>query len=59
MKIIKPGMLESVIYAAECRNCGCVFEFEKKEGEVVRDWRDGDFIRIDCPTCKASIAKAL
>jgi hypothetical protein len=59
VKIIVPGFIRKGIYEAECRNCKCVFEFTQEDGEVVRDWRDGDFIKVECPTCKASIAKSL
>lgn len=39
----------------QCSNCNCVFEFTSGEGEYVSDQRDGDCIKIACPTCKIDI----
>lgn len=60
MRIIKPGKPESErLFTGTCRNCGCQVEFKQHEGEVIRDQRDGDYIRLNCPTCMTFIAVAL
>jgi hypothetical protein len=60
VRIIKPGKPEAErLFTASCRNCGAQFEFRHHEGEVVRDSRDGDFIRINCPTCMTFVTCAL
>lgn len=60
MKILRAGnLLELTVYRGTCRNCNCEVEFRHMEGEVVRDQRDGDFIRVNCPTCTTWICVAL
>lgn len=60
MKIIKPGKPEAErLFEATCNNCGCIVEFKHSEGQVIYDQRDGDYIRINCPTCMTYITKAL
>lgn len=60
MKILRAGtLLDLAVYRGTCRNCNCEVEFTHAEGEVVRDHRDGDFIRINCPTCTTWICVAL
>ena len=52
MKIIKQGSLpEDRPYRSVCRRCNAEFEFLEKEGEVVFDQRDGNFVKIKCPCC--------
>lgn len=54
MKIIKSGKPpeEKTSPAVACHNCGCIFQFEAREGEFVPDQRDGSYYRIGCPECK-------
>lgn len=53
MKIIKQGKLpEEQIYHSVCNYCKTEFEFAEKEGKVVFEQRDGDYVAIDCPLCK-------
>jgi hypothetical protein len=47
------------LFQGTCRNCDCQVEFKHHEGEVIRDHRDGDFIRVNCPTCMTFITVAL
>lgn len=52
MEIIKRGIdPQEVEYQAACHNCGTEVKFKRKEAEVVPDWRDGNFMRVDCPVC--------
>jgi DNA-directed RNA polymerase subunit RPC12/RpoP len=56
VKVLSPGKLpENKVYRARCRNCKAKVEFQQHEAEHVADWRDGDFLRIDCPTCRHPI----
>lgn len=60
MKIMRPGKVEAErLFKVTCRNCDCQFEFKHHEGEVIRDQRDGDYIRINCPTCMTFVTAAL
>lgn len=51
MKILKPGRIE-VEHRGQCGTCKCKVQFEHREGEVMSDQRDGDYIRVKCPTRK-------
>ena len=58
MRIIKQGTIpEAILYVATCSNCGTVFEFTKGEAKFNSCQRDGDWLTIDCPLCKKSVAK--
>jgi hypothetical protein len=60
MEIIKQGKPpEEKQYRVECRNCESVIGFKRKEAEAVFDPRDGDYLKIVCPVCKATITKAV
>lgn len=62
MKITRPGKLpENYMHTGKCTNCHCEVRFERGEGEVVRDPRDGDYVWIKCPTdgCPERITSAL
>jgi ribosomal protein S27E len=52
MKILKHGTPRSNVVRTECRDCGCEFEFNRKEARLMPDFRDGDFYSINCPDCK-------
>lgn len=53
MKILKPGKKpEEALYRVDCKNCGCLFEFNDSEAKFVPDNRNGDFLTIECPTCR-------
>jgi hypothetical protein len=51
MKIIKPGKLASTdTFTTSCRNCKCVFEFQRSEAKA--HWNLYEYaLRIACPTC--------
>lgn len=50
MKIIKSGILpQEKEYECICKNCRCVFKFQKKEAEEYFDQRDGDYLVVKCP----------
>lgn len=60
MRVIKQGQLpEEKLYTITCFNCKTQFEFARKEAQYQSDWRDGDFLRIDCPLCKNSCTTAV
>lgn len=60
MKILKPGRREADrLFKGTCSSCGCQIEFHQHEGQIIRDSRDGDYIRINCPTCFTYITVAL
>lgn len=51
--IIRHGELpEEKSYETTCRHCNTIFVFERHEARLVRDQRDGDFLKIACPLCK-------
>ena len=53
MKIIKKGKVKSEFpKKVTCYNCKTVLEYTKSD--IVRDYRDGDFIK--CLVCKSAIA---
>lgn len=39
------------VFRMDCYHCKTVFEIEQREGKVVHDQRDGDYITHPCPTC--------
>lgn len=52
MRVIKPGRLpEKRLHRIACRTCHAQFEFEQHEAKYVSDFRDGDYLEINCPTC--------
>jgi hypothetical protein len=52
MKIIEQGTRpEQIPYTARCRNCNTKFEFLKVEAKERADFRDGDYLEAECPTC--------
>jgi DNA-directed RNA polymerase subunit RPC12/RpoP len=52
MKTIKQGKLpEEKEHVATCRKCGTEFSFLEKEGQMIFDQRDGNYITIKCPYC--------
>lgn len=62
MKIIKQGDLDKLKQTKlfECKKCGCVFEAEKSEYDIVNN---DDYIycstlyRAECPWCKNYVEK--
>lgn len=63
MKIIKQGDLNKLKLTKrfECKKCGCVFEAEKAEYDIVNN---DDYIycstlyRAECPCCKNYVERA-
>jgi RNase P subunit RPR2 len=56
MKIISRGILpEEFIYRVTCSNCKTYFEFQRSEGKVTYDQRDGSFVTVECPVCQHSV----
>lgn len=45
-------------YVVTCNNCKTKFRFKKNEARVVPDWRDGDYLSIQCPTagCRQEVS---
>lgn len=60
MKIISRGVPPSeAIHRATCTTCKTEVEFERKEGKMVYDQRDGDSVTVTCPVCGATIWAAV
>lgn len=60
MKIIKPGNPRAERkFRTDCATCEARIEFSEREGKVVRDSRDGDYIQVKCPCCSSPITVAL
>jgi hypothetical protein len=60
MEILKTGHIPAErSYKMECRTCNTVFRFLQKEGKIIYDQREGDFIQISCPLCHNKITCAL
>lgn len=56
MKILKHGTLpETKTYTSTCSHCHCHMEFTRAEAEYLSDQRDGDLLRVECPTCKRDV----
>lgn len=56
VQIIRAGILpEEQPYTATCRNCDCQFTFLRADASYVSDQRDGDYLRIPCPTCTQTV----
>lgn len=59
VEIIKPGRVKAEdVFDATCRDCGCEFRFKRCEAVPIND-RDGAWLKIDCPFCKATVFKNL
>ena len=54
IKIIKEGKNKIAVYRANCSNCDCEFEFNKEDAFFGMD-RDGKYLNLNCPHCKANI----
>lgn len=56
MKIIYKGIKPSeTVHRATCNTCSSTMEFQRHEGAIFYDQRDGDTISIECPVCQAKI----
>lgn len=56
MKVLKQGLKPTERwYKGTCYSCGTEVEFQRKEAELVSDQRDGDYVKVKCPTCNGSI----
>jgi len=56
MKIIYKGTLpDKQKYEVRCYKCNSIIEFEKDEGIITFDQRDGNFITFTCPICNKPI----
>lgn len=57
MEILKRGTPPPErVYEAVCRVCETEFRFQRSEGKVEYDQRDGNFIQICCPVCGQPVA---
>lgn len=51
IKVTKPGKLPSEkSFHGNCTNCGCAITCKRKDGEYISDQRDGDMLKVKCPT---------
>ena len=52
MKILRHGNKHTKeTYTLTCRECDSKILFEAKDGELVHDARDGDYLQFACPVC--------
>ncbi len=52
MEILKRGVKpEDQFYLGTCHKCGTEVKFQRSEGVVTQDQRDGNFISVNCPVC--------
>ncbi len=61
VQIISRGKLpdKDPLFTTGCQKCGTVFSFNKSDTKVFHDWRDGDYMQLDCPVCGAFVTKNL
>lgn len=60
MKIIIRGTKPSeAIHRVTCGTCRSVLEFQRSEGTITYNQRDGDCIGITCPVCESPISADL
>ena len=58
IKIIKRGNIPgAAVHVLTCRNCKTEFQFSQSDAEMVTDWRDGDYLKINCPVCGRTCTK--
>lgn len=48
IRVIKHGTKRTI----ECKNCGCVFEYEKEDINTIQTGYNEYKYYIDCPDCK-------
>jgi hypothetical protein len=54
MEILEKGMPEvHRTYEGTCRGCRSRIRFRRDEARYTDDQREGAFVSIDCPVCKA------
>lgn len=52
VKIIEVGKKpEEEYYLHICSNCGTKFSFSRRDASFVTDFRNGDYLVINCPVC--------
>ena len=52
MKVLKQGVHPSDRWhKGTCHTCWTEVEFQGKEAEQVPDSRDGNYLKVKCPTC--------
>ena len=60
MLVLKQGTKpDEITHEGTCNHCGTVVSFERGEGRVTHDQRDGDFVTVDCPTCNSQIHSSI
>lgn len=60
MKILYRGTKPSeTVHRATCSTCKSQIEFQRHEGKINNDQRDGNTIEVDCPVCETKIFASL
>ncbi len=60
MRIVYLGKKpEERVFLGKCRACRTEVEFEQREAKTVCDQRDGDYLSVPCPICRAEINVSL
>lgn len=56
IEIIEHGTLPGdKVYEAKCFGCKSKLRFHQRDGTLVSDQRDGDFVQITCPVCQYKV----
>lgn len=58
MKVINQGECNKpwTGFKAKCRECGSVLKLENSDNpKLIKDFRDGDYYEINCPTCENTL----
>lgn len=59
IKIIKPGKKPDAVKRFTCRHCGCVFEADEGDYELVFNLSNGNYVlKVDCPNCRYIVVKS-
>ena len=59
IKIIKPGKKPETVKRFTCRHCGCVFEADEGDYELVFNFCNGNYVlKVDCPDCGYTAIKS-
>jgi hypothetical protein len=56
IKIIKDGKIEKPIYRSECKECGCVFEYNREDAEIEYAMSGfAYYLYLPCPYCGRTV----
>ena len=56
VRVLRQAKPTREVFRGTCWPCGTEVEADRGDGKVVSDWRDGDYLKVRCPTCGRDIA---